>query len=163
MTFQDSYPGEVPATIRPTIPPVKLRRLFVALLATFLFIPAEFWAILARSDLLLSIFSTLFIILFFALVFRIYSLQTKNVLNARMFGPRPEQVWVKLDGDDLVIRLPGKREAYRPSRLDRVDNTSFNLWEGEMNFQLVFQSTSDASKMAETIKNKFLNLQNQSR
>lgn len=55
-----------------------------------------------------------------------------------------------------MVRLPGKRELYQPSKLEWVNDTSFNPSEEGATFQLVFESRDDASKVAEMIKTKFL-------
>jgi hypothetical protein len=152
--FQEAFPGEVPAEIRST---TRFGPLFLALIAVMLLLPVEIIVVIVvRSDILLSILSTVFIFLFFPLAYRIMSLQSKTGPLMAWFSLRTEQVWVKVDEEYFVVRFPGKREAYEPSKLDWVNDTTFNVWEGEIRFQLAFESTSDASRIATLVKNKFL-------
>ena len=144
----------MPAEIRST---TRFGPLFLALIAVMLLLPVEIIVVIVvRSNILLSILSTVFIFIFFPLTYRIMSLQSKAGPLMAWFSLRIEQVWVKVDEDYFVLRFPGKREAYEPSRLEWVNDTSFNLWEKDMSFQLAFESPSDASKIATLIKNKFL-------
>jgi hypothetical protein len=145
----------VPAEIRST---TRFGPLFLALIAVMLLLPVEIVVVIVvRSDILLSIISTVIILLFFPLAFRIMSLRSKAGPLTAWFSPRSEQVWVKVDEEYFVVRfLGGRREAYEPSKLEWVNDTSFNLWEREMSFQLAFESASDASRVATIIKNKFL-------
>ena len=153
--YQDAFPGEVPAKIRST---TRLGPLFLALIAVMLLLPIQIVAIIVvRSDLLLSIISTVFILLYFPLIYKIMRLRSKTGPLPAWFSVRTEQVWVKVDEEYFVIRfLGGRREAYEPSKLEWVNDTSFNLWEREMSFQLAFESPSDASRVATIIKDKFL-------
>jgi hypothetical protein len=112
--------------------------------------------VVLRSDFLLSILSPPAAILFFFAAYKILKVQSKTGPLHAWFSPRSERVWVKIDEDELVVRLAGKREAYRPSKLEWVNDVSFNVWEGEISFQLAFQNPSDTSKIAEIIKGKFL-------
>jgi hypothetical protein len=152
-SFQDGFPGEVPAVLRST---TRQGPLFLALMASFLFFPAEIVAIIVlRSDILVSILSTLFVFLFFYLIYQIWDRQSKAGPIMAWFSPRTEHAWVKVDEEDFVVRLPGKRVAFKPSKLEWVDDTSFNLWEEEMSLQLVFASQADALQVATMIKTKF--------
>jgi hypothetical protein len=154
MSSQDSFPGEVPAEIRSTTRQGPL--LLVMLAALVLIILQIPILLISRSDFLPSILSLPATILFLFATFKIMSVQSKTGPLRAWFSPRSERVWVKVDEDDLVVRLAGKREAYRPSKLEWVNDASFNVWEGEISFQLAFQNPSDASKVAEIIKGKFL-------
>ena len=84
----------------------------MALIAVILLLPTEIVVLLVlRSDLLLSILSTIFILLFFPLIYKGMIHRTKVGPILAWFSPRTEKVWVKIDEDDFVVRLPGKREA----------------------------------------------------
>jgi hypothetical protein len=153
-SFEDGFPGEVPGVLRST---TRLGRLFLAVVALFLFFPAALFVSLLflRSNFLVSIFSTLFFLLFLYLMYQIWNRQSKAGPIVAWFSPRAEQVWVKVDEDDFVVRFSGRREAYKPSKLEWVDDTRFNLWEREMSFQLEFASQADALKVATMIKTTF--------
>jgi hypothetical protein len=114
--------------------------------------------IVLRSDsnFIISILSPAATILFFFALYKIWKASSKTGPVHAWFSPRTERVWVKIDEDDFVVRFAGKKEAFRPSRLEWVNDAVFNLWEGEISFQLAFESPTDASKVAETIKGKFL-------
>jgi hypothetical protein len=129
--------------------------MLVGLVLAFLQIPILI-VLRSDSDFIISILSPAATILFFFALYKIWKASSKTGPVHAWFSPRTERVWVKIDEDDFVVRFAGKREAYRPSRLEWVNDAVFNLWEGEISFQLAFESPTDASKVAETIKGKFL-------
>jgi hypothetical protein len=129
--------------------------MLLGLVLVFLQIPILI-VLRSDSDFIISILSPAATILFFFALYKIWKASSKTGPVNAWFSPRTERVWVKIDEDDFVVRFAGKKEAYRPSRLEWVNDAAFNLWEGEISFQLAFESTTDASKVAETIKGKFL-------
>ena len=156
-TFEDGFPGEIPAIIRSCKRPSKRRgSLLVAYIGLLLLISTQFAVVIfVRSDFLLSIIGAVYIVVLFYLFYEMWNRRSDVDPALAWLGPRSIQVWVKLDGEDFVVRLPGKRELYQPSKLEWVNDTSFNLSEEGVTFQLVFRSLDDASKVAEMIKTKF--------
>ena len=130
-----------------------LLTVFVGLL---LLVSTQFVVVIfVRSDFLLSIMGAVFLVVLFYLFYEMLNRRSDVDPALAWLGSRSLQVWVKLDGEDFVVRLPGKREAYQPSKLEWVNNTSFNPSQEEIAFQLVFSNRDDASKIAEMIKTKF--------
>ena len=129
--------------------------MLLGLVLVFLQIPILI-VLRSDSDFIISILSPAATILFFFAFYKIWKASSKTGPVRAWFSPRTERVWVKIDEDDFVVRFAGKKESYRPSRLEWVNDAVFNLWEGEISFQLAFESPTDASKVAETIKSKFL-------
>ncbi len=72
------------------------------------------------------------------------------------FKQRTEQVYVRVEDDDFVIRLPGKREAYRPSKLEWMDNRTLKITGWPTSFQLAFRTPDDAAQIASSIQKKFM-------
>jgi hypothetical protein len=151
--FQDGFPGEVPAVLHST---VRLGPIFLAYIAL---IPLEFLQIFVRFEILNWAISIAFILLLTYTLIRIADKQLQSGPITSWFSPRTEEVWLKIDEEDLVVRLPGKREAYRPTKLQWLDSTSFRLMEGKIVLRLSFKSSDDASKAASMVSTKFFGTQ----
>lgn len=121
-----------------------------------LLVSAQFAVVIfVRSDFLLSIIGAVFLVVLFYLFYEMWNQRLDVDPALAWLGPRSIQVWVKIEGEDFVVRLPGKRELYQPSKLEWVNDMSFNLSEEGVTFQLVFKSRDDASRVAEMINTKF--------
>jgi len=151
--FQDGFPGEVPAELHST---VRLGPIFLAYIAL---IPLEVLQIFVRFEIFNWAISIAFVLLLTYTLITIAEKQLRSGPITSWFSPRTERVWLKIDEDDLVVRLPGKREAYRPTKLQWLDSTSFRLMEGKMVIHLSFKSSDDASKAASMISTKFFGTQ----
>ena len=73
--------------------------------------------IFVRSDFLFSIIGAVSLVVYFYLIYEMLSQRSDVDPALAWLGPRSIQVWVKLDGEDFVVRLPGKSELYQPSKL----------------------------------------------
>ena len=144
-SFEDRLPGEVRAVLHST---VRRGPVFLAYLAV---IPLMILIIFVRSDI---IGWGAVIAFFFVLIGTIIKVMDNSLKEGPLiawFSPRTERVWLRIDEDDLVVRLPGKKEAYRPTKLLWLDATSFKLTEGKVVLHLTFESSDDASRLASMI------------
>ena len=152
-SFEDRLPGEVRAVLHST---VRRGPVFLAYLAV---IPLMILIIFVRSDI---IGWGAVIAFFFVLIGTIIKVMDNSLKEGPLiawFSPRTERVWLRIDEDDLVVRLPGKKEAYRPTKLLWLDATSFKLTEGKVVLHLTFESSDDASRLGSMISRKFFGSQ----
>jgi hypothetical protein len=128
---------------------VSVGPLFLAVIVMMFLIVAQ---IFVRSIILKWIFSIGWVFAFFFLFTKIFEKQLKGGPAVGQFRRRMVKVRVSVDGDELVVKTSGKVEGYKPSRIEWKTVRSFDVVEGETNFELVFPSPADATMFVSRIK-----------